>query len=270
MKTGVALLLALLTATASLFAAQTVEGWQQAAVQKYPALAQSGSPLNQRLLALIAEKRKTEPAFFAKPDWPLRAANAAATALQAEETATSEKAKADEAARLAKMTPEEQEWDRDKARWVFERLVFGDKEEAIASKLNRSKLVTLRVAPSSRVPLGSRFQWVFGETKFHIDFEMKGDSLAAIVFENSPEKTSNLDGFIHDDWGKLRAAAIEQFGPPTKTVEFPATSKQLLHGILTLTDAWERPGCRIRLGLIEDEGRASVALRISDPAHAPE
>ncbi|MEI9892973.1 MAG: hypothetical protein WDN28_03410 [Chthoniobacter sp.] len=88
-------------------AAQTVETWQKAAVQKHPTLAQAGSPLNVRFLAIVAEKRQSEPAYFSRPDWPMRAADAADAALRAEELAVSEKAKAEEAARLAKMSPEE-------------------------------------------------------------------------------------------------------------------------------------------------------------------
>ncbi|MEP6669660.1 MAG: hypothetical protein ABJF10_10935 [Chthoniobacter sp.] len=264
LKTSAVLLLAM----ALPLAAQTVETWQKAAVQKHPALTQAGSPLNVRFLAIIAEKRKSEPAYFSKPDWPMRAADAADAALRAEDLAVSEKAKAEEAARLAKMTPEEREWDHDKARWVFERLVFGDTEETIVSKLTHSKLITSRVSPSTRVPLGTHFQWVLGETKYNLDFEMK-DKLAAIVFESPAEATDNLDGFIHDDWQKLRTAAVEQFGPPTKTIAYP-DAKALHAGGWTVTDTWDRPGSRIKLGVTEDSGKGRAALRISDPAHAAE
>jgi len=267
MKT-LAIFLLVLCAVATPLAAQTVETWQKAAVQKHPALAQAGSPLNVRFLAIVAEKRKSEPAYFTRPDWPMRTADAADAALRAEELAVSEKAKAEEAARLAKMTPEEREWDKDKARWIFERLVFGDTEETIVNKLNRSKLITSRVSPSTRVPLGSHFQWVMGETKFHLDFEMK-DKLAAILFESPAENTDNLDGFVHDDWQKLRTAAIEQFGAPAKTVAFP-DAKSLKAGGWTVTDTWDRPGSRIKLGVTEDSGKCRAALRISDPAHTAE
>lgn len=258
----------LLLAVATPLCAQTVETWQKAAVQKHPALAQAGSPLNERFLAIVAEKRKSEPAYFSRPDWPMRAADAAEAALRAEELAVTEKAKAEEAARLAKMAPEERDWERDKARWVFERLVFGDDEDAIVNKLTHSKLIASRVSPSARVPLGSHFQWVIGDSKFHLDFEMK-DKLVAIVFESKAETTDNLDGFIRDDWQKLRASAIEQFGPPAKTVAFP-DAKSLHAGGWTVTDTWDRPGSRIKLGVTEDSGKCAATLRISDPAHAPE
>lgn len=248
--------------------AQSVDTWQTAAVRKYPALTEAGSPLNTRFLAIIAEKKKSDPAFFTKPDWPMRAATAAAEALRAEELAASEKTKSEEEARLAKMAPEEREWEKDKARWIFERLVFGDKEDTIVSKLNRSKTITSRVSPSMRVVLDSRFQWVIGESKYRLSFEMK-DTLAAILVESSPEKAENLAEFIHEDWEKLRKAAIEQFGPPTKTVAFP-DAKNLHAGGWTVTDTWDRPGSRIKLGVTEDSGKCSAALRISDPAKAPE
>ncbi|MEI9892974.1 MAG: hypothetical protein WDN28_03415 [Chthoniobacter sp.] len=62
------------------------------------------------------------------------------------------------------------------------------------------------------------------------------------------ETTDNLDGFIHDDWQKLRTAALEQFGPPAKTVAYP-DAKSLHRGGWTVTDTWDRPGSRIKLGV---------------------
>jgi hypothetical protein len=266
-----ALLLAFLVVALPLVA-QTVEQWQRSAVQKHPALAQAGSPLNARFLAIVAEKRKADPGFFTKPDWPLRAAEEAAAALRAEEQAANEK-KAEmaraEAARLEAMTPDEREWEAEKARWVFERLVFGDDEQKIVRKLSLSKTVTSRAAPSARVPLGSRFWWVMGESKFYLDFEMK-DGLAAITFDSLAERSTSLDSVIHEDWNKLRAAAIEKFGPPTKVAEFPDDAKKLRAGGWTVTDTWERPGFRVKLGLTEDDGKASTSLRISDPKRAAE
>lgn len=62
MKWSASVLLALL-ALAQPLAAQTVEQWQRSAVQKYPALAQAGSPLNQRFIAIVTAKRQAEPAL---------------------------------------------------------------------------------------------------------------------------------------------------------------------------------------------------------------
>lgn len=271
LRTGAAMLLALLAAALQL-TAQTVEQWQRTAVQKHPALAQAGSPLNTRFLALVAEKRKSDPAYFAKPDWPLRAAEEVAAGLRAEEAAANEK-KAEmqraETARLEAMTPEEREWEAEKARWVFERLVFGDDQQKIVGKLSLSKLITARAAPSARVPLGSRFWWVMGESKFYLDFQMK-DGLAAINFDSLAERTTSLDSVIREDWDKLRAAVIEQFGPPATTIPYPDSAKKLKAGAWTVTDTWERPGSRMKLGLTEDDGKCSVSLRISDPGRVPE
>jgi hypothetical protein len=272
MSPRTALLLALLTAAMPL-SSQTVERWQKTAVQKHPALAQAGSLLNQRFLAIVAEKRKSDPAYFDKPDWPLRAANAAAEALRAEELATKEKAEVEmkhsegERARTEEIAQWEREWERDKARWVFERLVFGDSEEAIVRKLNLSKLLTNRAGGSARVALSSRYRWIMGESKFFVDFEMK-DGLAAITFEALPENVGNLDSLIHEDWDKLRAAAVERFGQPAKSIEYPDAQK-LHRGGWTVTDVWERPGCRMKLGLTEDGGKCSAILRLSDPARLP-
>ena len=268
MKTLLPLLVVLL-AMASSLCAQTVEASQKAAVQKYPTLAEAGSPLNQRFLALVAEKRKSEPAFFSRTDWPLRAADAAAKAIQAEETAAKEKVKAAEEARLAALPPDERVWEEDKARWVFERLIFGDGEDTIVKKLNGSKVIGSRVSPSMRVALDQRYQWVLGESKFHMAFEMKDDHLQAFKFECSPEKTTNLDGFVHDDWTRMRAAVVERFGEPSKSVAFPDDRKKLRVGGWLVTDSWEKPGYRIKLGITEDDGRCSAALRISD-LKAPE
>ena len=252
-------------------AAQTAEQWQKSAVQKYPALAQAGSPLNQRFLAIVAAKRQAEPAFFAKQDWPMRAAEEAVAAIKGEEVAAAAKKAEEEkaaAAKLAAMSPDEQAWEKDKARWVFERLVFGDDDGTIAKKLYASKLITARVPPALRAPLSSRFWWVIGESKYYADFEVK-DGLVAIVFESLAEPVSALPNLVNDDWKRLREAVVERFGAPAKTVEFPAGGKLHLGG-WTVTDTWERPGFRMKLGLTEDGGKCSAALRISDPAKAAE
>ena len=82
-------------------AAQTAEQWQKSAVQKHPMLAQAGSPLNQRFLALVAAKRQAEPAFFSKPDWPMRAAEEAAATLKVEDMAAAAKKAEEEKAAAA-------------------------------------------------------------------------------------------------------------------------------------------------------------------------
>ena len=260
-----------LLALAQPLAAQTAEQWQKSAVQKYPALAQAGSPLNQRFLAIVTAKRQAEPAYFAKPDWPMRAAEEAAAALKGEEMAAAAKKAEEEkaeAAKLAAMSPDEQAWEKEKARWVFERLVFGDDDGTVAKKLYLSKLITARVPPALRAPLSSRFWWVIGESKYYADFEMK-DGLAAIVFESLAEPVSALPNLVNDDWKRLREVVVERFGAPAKSVEFP-DEKKLRAGGWTVTDTWERPGFRMKLGITEEGGKCSAALRMSDPAKAAE
>jgi hypothetical protein len=266
-KTAVVLLGIVLASTLPLVA-QTVEQWQRAAVQKHPGLAQAGSPLNQRFLVIVAEKRKSDPGFFARSDWPARAADAAADALKSEESAAKAAVESANAAKMAELPPEEREWEKDKARWVFERLVFGDNEEVIAQKLYASKIINPRVPPKSRMELGSRFQWIIGESKFRLNFEVK-NGLAAIDFVAVPQKSDALDSLINEDWGKLRAATIERFGPPATSLPYPET-KTLTRGGWTVTDTWERPGMKIKLGIIDDAGKCSAALRISDPARVGE
>jgi len=284
MKLAPLLLLALLaTLEAAPVPAQTVERWQAAAVLKYPALKEPGSPLNRQFLAIVAAKRQAEPGFFTPADWPMRAADLAVEGLKAAETAAQAQAQAEEAkaqaeAKAAKsMTRDQQErallaqeradeaaqWEARKAKWIFDKLIFGDSEDVIIRKLNASKLVAPRVAPSLRVDLNSRYRWIVGERKFNLEFEMK-ESLVAVSFACLAEKTTELDTLVREDWDKLRAAAIELFGPPSKTTDFPDT-KGLRRGGLTVTDLWERPGAVIALGVAESESRCHPALRISDP-----
>ena len=45
--------------------------WQAQAVQKYPELGVRGSSLNQQFIAAVTERRRTNPAFFSNPRWPL-------------------------------------------------------------------------------------------------------------------------------------------------------------------------------------------------------
>jgi hypothetical protein len=302
---------AILIMVAALHAApvpsQTVERWQAAAVLKYPALRDPGSPLNKQFLSVVTAKRQSEPAFFNQPDWPLRAADLAVQEIQNAEAAAKQKAIADEQAAKAKakaeeektkaeiaarrnMTPDERremnrkdvksemdrlnaeeiaQWDTQKDKWVFDRLIFGDAEDVIIRKLNLSKLVTPRVPPTSRIELNSRFRWDLGERKYNMDFEMKDDKLAAINFGCLSEKTTELDTLVKEDWDKLRAAAIERFGPPTTSNDFP-TTKTLKRGGTTVTDIWARPGYAITLGVAEEESRCNPALRIGEPLKAAE
>lgn len=266
--------IALLATIAMLHAAppspQAVAQWQKTAVQKYPALTQAGSALNQRFLAIVAAKRTSEPAFFDQPDWPLRAADAAAAELRAAEAVAKEKAQAEmertaaERKRAEEIAAVEGQWDNTKDRWLFERLVFGDSEEVIIRKLTLSKTLTARALATVRVDLNSRYRWILDESKFNLSFEMK-DGLAAITFDSLPERTSELESLIREDWDKLRAAAIERFGPPTKSTDFPVAPK-LRRGGVTATDVWARPDRIFTLGLREDGGKCNATLLISDPA----
>lgn len=219
--------------------------------------------MNQRFLAIVAEKRKSEPAFFTKTDWPVRAADLAAAAIQADAAAEAAKAKAAEAERTSKMSPDELEWDKQKDKWIFERLAFGDKDDTVAKKLYQSKLITARASQATRVDLGQRFRWVLGDAKYDMDFEMK-DGLAAIVFNSQAEETGKANGFLKDDWEKLRATAIEKFGQPEKTAPYPSDAAIRAHG-WKVTDTWTHQGAHIKLGVTDDDGRSSATLRISDP-----
>jgi hypothetical protein len=65
----VSLLFAALCLTAA--AQLTDKQWQAKAVEKYPALGVKGSELNKRFIDAYSNRRKTDPAFFANPQWPL-------------------------------------------------------------------------------------------------------------------------------------------------------------------------------------------------------
>lgn len=49
----------------------TATNWQVKAIEKYPALGIRGSELNIRFLDAYSARRKTDPAFFDNPQWPL-------------------------------------------------------------------------------------------------------------------------------------------------------------------------------------------------------
>jgi hypothetical protein len=53
-------------------------------------------------------------------------------------------------------------------------------------------------------------------------------------------------------------------------MDFPDDAKRLQKGNWTVTDSWERPGFRVKLGVKEEDGRCNVALRISDPTRVSE
>lgn len=279
----IAALIATSLALSAIAVSQTVEAWQKAAVRKYPALGKPGSPLNEKFLAIIAEKKTSEPAYFQRIDWPMRAADAAMKAVRDDEAAAKEKAKADaeaaamraksdqrqaamDEAKAIEMARLEKEWEKQKDRWIFDRLVFGDDELTIVDKLATSKLVTQRSPGNVRIALGSRYRWVIGERKFDIDLEMVG-GLSGITAAPLPESTADLADFVKGDWEALRAALIERVGPPTQSTPFPEAA-QLRPGSLTPTDVWQQPHRTITIGVFEEGGRCQAMLRVSMPGAA--
>lgn len=63
----------------SLFGQTGEKDWQNKAIQKYPELGVKGSEFNSRFLNAYADRRKTDPNFFASPQWPLILADELAT-----------------------------------------------------------------------------------------------------------------------------------------------------------------------------------------------
>ena len=61
------------------------QGWQAAAVQKYPELGIPGSAFNKRFVEEVAERRKTTPGFAKDPKWPMLLADELAEKLESPE-----------------------------------------------------------------------------------------------------------------------------------------------------------------------------------------
>ncbi len=59
------------------------EDWQRKAVELYPDLAVSGSPLNKKYWALYRERVRTNPGYFKIPQWPVMLAKESATQIGA-------------------------------------------------------------------------------------------------------------------------------------------------------------------------------------------
>ena len=76
------LLLITLSAMSTVISAQTVADSLRQATTKYPALAQQGSPLHTKCLALYNEAKQTNPALLQDPNWPMILADRAAAAAQ--------------------------------------------------------------------------------------------------------------------------------------------------------------------------------------------
>jgi hypothetical protein len=92
------LLLIILSVMPCALSAQTVADAQLQATTKYPALAQQGSPLNAKFLALYNEAKQTNPTLLTDPNWPMILADRAAAlpqpARQAPTAGTFEETKA--------------------------------------------------------------------------------------------------------------------------------------------------------------------------------
>ncbi len=66
-----ALLLIVLIVTATMASAQTVADAQRQATAKYPALAQEGSAIHTRFLALYNDAKQNNPKLLSDPNWPI-------------------------------------------------------------------------------------------------------------------------------------------------------------------------------------------------------
>jgi hypothetical protein len=71
-------LAAFLALAAVVFAQETVDAWQAAAITKYPALSQKSTALNAIFLAKHKEKQSKAPEFFDNPKWPMLLADESA------------------------------------------------------------------------------------------------------------------------------------------------------------------------------------------------
>lgn len=68
----------LLLATATILSGQTVADSQRQALAKYPALAQEGSPLHAKFLALYNDAKQNNPKLLSDSNWPIILADRAA------------------------------------------------------------------------------------------------------------------------------------------------------------------------------------------------
>jgi len=66
-----ALILIVLIVTATMASAQTVADAQRQATTKYPALAQEGSVIHSRFLALYNDAKQNNPKLLLDPNWPM-------------------------------------------------------------------------------------------------------------------------------------------------------------------------------------------------------
>lgn len=264
--------LTLIAFAAAAFAADSVavEDWQRKAVAKYPSLAVEGSDLNRKFVELVKFHRAVNPGFFNEDDWPMRAAELANDRLReaAESRHRAETAKQRAREREAKAAADEKEmlaqWESEKPRRVFDKLVFGDSEEMVRRKLDVSDMVKPTVYRGGS--LGISYEWPIGELVCRLAFKVDG-GLSEISAWARARNASYLDTLVMRDWETLRAVAIERYGPPTKSAPYPSIFG-VKNGFGIVTDRWELPDRTIAVQLVEENSTFYPLLEISDPARA--
>ena len=110
MKTPILFLFAFV-ARIALQAQTPAPNWQAKAVEKYPDLAIQSSELNKRFVEAVAQRRKTNPTFFANPKWPLTLADEISNSTQTPES----KKKAKAIAEISAMSPKYKNGRKDSA-----------------------------------------------------------------------------------------------------------------------------------------------------------
>jgi TPR repeat protein len=208
---------------------------QRLATAKYPDLKKEGSAFHTKFMELLNAALKDGRVRLDEPDWPMKFADMAATALRA-----------------------------------YDNLNFGDSKEVVTGKLGQStKLKPYGTGSIKAKPDeidGAYYLDVDGEV-FRTYFTFDKGHLAKIAFCSLPVDLLSYNGRVQVTWKAIRGIAILRFGEPTTTWGFPNEYKLLAaQGSQFFSDKWELEGKEVTVGVGCENHKFFLQLTITDKA----
>lgn len=223
-------------ANTQLFLEAKIEASQQSqrlATAKYPELKHEGSAFHMKFMELYDRAKSDGKGLLDDPNWPMKFADLAATALRAYDT-----------------------------------LSFGDSKSVVIKKLRQSTRLrpysTDAFKPQPDQMDGAYFLEVGGEP-FRTYFTFDKDQLAEVAFCSLPVDILAYQGRVHVAWKAIREIAVLRFGEPTSTWGFPSVLKVMnAHGSQFLSDKWDLDGKEVTVGVSCGDSTYYSQLTITD------
>lgn len=223
-----------INATAQSFLEAKTEASQQSqrlATAKYPDLKYEGTAFHTKFMELYDKAKSDGKGLLVDPNWPMKVADLAATALRAYDT-----------------------------------LSFGDSKSVVIKKLRQSTRLKPYSTDSFKPQpdqIDGAYYLEVGEEPFRTYFTFDKDQLAEVAFCSLPLDPYAYQGRVQMGWKAIREIAVLRFGEPTTTWGFPSISK-VENGTQFLSDKWELEGKEVTVGVSSGRYSYFSQLTITD------